>query len=121
MLVALLISRVKLPSFQMGEEEVVKGWGALEFSHLKFGVFAMFCYVGGEVAVGSFIISFLEQPQIMGFNEIISKNYLSLYWGGAMIGRFLGAISLNQSLSQQKRQFICLGQQELFSLSSSVL
>ncbi|WP_374464495.1 MFS transporter [Chryseobacterium sp.] len=109
LLVALLISRVKLPSFQMGEEEVVKGWGALEFSHLKFGVFAMFCYVGGEVAVGSFIISFLEQPQIMGFNEIISKNYLSLYWGGAMIGRFLGAISLNQSLSQQKKAVYMLG------------
>ncbi|MFZ4927569.1 sugar MFS transporter [Chryseobacterium sp. Mn2064] len=110
LLVALLISRVKLPSFQTGgEEEIVKGWGALEFSHLKFGVFAMFCYVGGEVAVGSFIISFLEQPQIMGFNEIISKNYLSLYWGGAMIGRFLGAISLNQSLSQEKKALYMLG------------
>lgn len=109
LLVALLISRVKLPSFQMGEEEIVKGWGALEFSHLKFGVFAMFCYVGGEVAVGSFIISFLEQPQIMGFNEIISKNYLSMYWGGAMIGRFLGAISLNQSLSQSKKALYMLG------------
>ncbi|KPE53105.1 sugar MFS transporter [Chryseobacterium indologenes] len=109
LLVGLLISRVKLPSFQMGEEEIVKGWGALEFNHLKFGVFAMFCYVGGEVAVGSFIISFLEQPQIMGFNEVISKNYLALYWGGAMIGRFLGAISLNQSLSREKKALYMLG------------
>ncbi|WP_419868337.1 sugar MFS transporter [Chryseobacterium sp. CT-SW4] len=109
LLVALLISRVKLPSFQTAEEEIVKGWGALEFNHLKFGVLAMFCYVGGEVAVGSFIISFLEQPQIMGFNEIVSKNYLSLYWGGAMIGRFLGAISLNQSLSQGKKALYMLG------------
>lgn len=109
LLVGLLISRVKLPSFQTEEEEFVKGWGALGFSHLKFGVFAMFCYVGGEVAVGSFIISFLEQPQIMGFNEIISKNYLSLYWGGAMIGRFLGAISLNQSISQGKKAVYMLG------------
>ncbi len=109
LLVGLLISRVKLPSFRMGEEEIVKGWGALQFSHLKFGVFAMFCYVGGEVAVGSFIISFLEQPQIMNFTEVISKNYLALYWGGAMIGRFLGAISLNQSLSQEKKALYMLG------------
>ncbi len=107
LLVGLLISRVKLPSFQMEEEEVVKGWGALQYSHLKFGVFAMFCYVGGEVAVGSFIISFLEET--MKFNEAISKNYLSLYWGGAMIGRFLGAISLNHSISQAKKAIFMLG------------
>lgn len=107
LLVGLLISRVKLPSFQMGTEETVQGWGALKFNHLKFGVFAMFCYVGGEVAVGSFIISFLEET--MKFNEAISKNYLSLYWGGAMIGRFLGAISLNQSISQAKKAVFMLG------------
>ncbi|MDM1553118.1 sugar MFS transporter [Chryseobacterium indologenes] len=107
LLVGLLISRVKLPSFQMETEETVQGWGALKFNHLKFGVFAMFCYVGGEVAVGSFIISFLEET--MKFNEAISKNYLSLYWGGAMIGRFLGAISLNQSISQAKKAVFMLG------------
>ncbi|WP_415326344.1 sugar MFS transporter [Chryseobacterium sp. MMS23-Vi53] len=107
LLVALLISRVKLPSFQMDTEETVQGWGALKFNHLKFGVFAMFCYVGGEVAVGSFIISFLEET--MKFNEAISKNYLSLYWGGAMIGRFLGAISLNQSISKAKKAIFMLG------------
>ncbi|WP_313377256.1 MFS transporter [Chishuiella sp.] len=88
LLVALLISRVKLPDFQIKDEEVVKGFGALKHKHLKLGVLAMFSYVGGEVAVGSFIISFLEQPHIMNFSEVISKNYLSLYWGGAMIGRF---------------------------------
>ncbi|WP_034752072.1 sugar MFS transporter [Chryseobacterium daeguense] len=109
LLVGLLISRVKLPSFTTETEEIVKGWGALRHNHLIFGVFAMFCYVGGEVAVGSFIISFLEQPQIMGFDETISKNYLSLYWGGAMIGRFLGAISLNQSISQAKKAVFMLG------------
>ncbi|WP_068945015.1 sugar MFS transporter [Chryseobacterium timonianum] len=107
LLVGLLISRVKLPSFQMETEETVQGWGALKFNHLKFGVFAMFCYVGGEVAVGSFIISFLEET--MKFNEAISKNYLSLYWGGAMIGRFLGAISLNHSISQAKKAIFMLG------------
>lgn len=107
LLVGILISRVKLPSFQVETEETVQGWGALKFSHLKFGVFTMFCYVGGEVAVGSFIISFLEET--MKFNEAISKNYLSLYWGGAMIGRFLGAISLNQSISQAKKAVFMLG------------
>lgn len=102
LLVAVLIYNVKLPSFQTEETEE-KGLGALKFPQLKMGVLGIFCYVGGEVAVGSFIISFLEQDSVMGLSESVSKNYLSLYWGGAMIGRFLGAISLNHSISQFKK------------------
>jgi len=102
LLVAVLIYNVKLPSFQTDETEE-KGLGALKFPQLKMGVLGIFCYVGGEVAVGSFIISFLEQDSVMGLSESVSKNYLSLYWGGAMIGRFLGAISLNHSISQAKK------------------
>lgn len=107
LLVALLIFYVKLPSFKADEEEHVKGFGVLKFTHLKLGVLAIFCYVGAEVAIGSFIISFLKE--IKGFPEIISKNYLSLYWGGAMIGRFVGSISLNHTLSQTKKVIYMLG------------
>ncbi|RWW91982.1 sugar MFS transporter [Flavobacterium cerinum] len=102
LLVALLIYNVKLPSFQTEETET-KGLGALKFPQLKLGVLGIFCYVGGEVAVGSFIISFLEKDYIMGLSEAVSKNYLAMYWGGAMIGRFLGAISLNHTISQTKK------------------
>ena len=102
LLVAVLIYNVKLPSFQ-AEETEAKGLGALKFPQLRLGVLGIFCYVGGEVAVGSFIISFLEQDSIMGLSESVSKNYLALYWGGAMIGRFLGAISLNHSISATKK------------------
>ena len=45
----------------------------------------------------------------MNLTEAVSKNYLSLYWGGAMIGRFLGAISLNHSISQTKKALYMLG------------
>lgn len=102
--VALLISKVKLPSFHSeGHIETTKGLGALKFPHLRYGMLTMFCYVGGEVAIGSFIISFLELPSIMGLSESIAKNYLALYWGGAMMGRFLGSISLNRELDNRKR------------------
>lgn len=102
LLVAVLIYNVKLPSFQTEETEE-KGLGALKFPQLRLGVLGIFCYVGGEVAVGSFIISFLEQDSVMGLTEAVSKNYLAMYWGGAMIGRFLGAISLNHSISASKK------------------
>jgi len=109
LLVGLLIFYVKLPSFKPEEEEQAKGLGVLKFPHLTRGIVALFCYVGAEVAVGSFIISFLHLPEISGLEEAISKNYLSLYWGGAMIGRFVGSISLNHSLSQAKKIIYMLG------------
>lgn len=110
LLVALFISAVKLPSFESSDDEKdVKGLGALKFIHLRLGVLGIFCYVGAEVAIGSFIISFLEQKQIMGFSESISKNYLSLYWGGAMIGRFLGAIYLNHTIGFAKKLIYMIG------------
>ena len=98
---ALIISRVKLPSFS-SEESSEKGLGALKFPQLRMGVLGIFCYVGAEVGIGSLLISFMAKEDIMNIPEAISKNYLALYWGGAMIGRFLGAISLS-SLAQTKK------------------
>ncbi len=103
LLVAVLIYNVKLPSFEAEESDSKDGLGALRFPQLKLGVLGIFCYVGGEVAIGSFIISFLEKDYIMGLSEAVSKNYLAMYWGGAMIGRFLGAISLNHSINMSKK------------------
>lgn len=102
LLVGMVIYKVKLPLFQ-SEKLERKGLGALAFPHLKLGILGIFCYVGAEVAIGSFIIIFLEQENIMGLSEAVSKNYLAVYWGGAMIGRFLGAISLNHKLSGAKK------------------
>jgi FHS family L-fucose permease-like MFS transporter len=47
--------------------------------------------VGGEVAIGSLLVNFMAQPQIAGLDEQSAGNYLALYWGGAMVGRFIGA------------------------------
>ncbi|WP_118193549.1 sugar MFS transporter [Albibacterium indicum] len=101
-LLALFIYFVKLPEFK-NDDPSMRGLGALAFPQLKMGIFGIFFYVGAEVAIGSLIISFLSLDEVMGFNESVAKNYLALYWGGAMIGRFLGAISLNNKLSSTKR------------------
>lgn len=109
LLVGLLIFYVKLPSFTPETQEQTKGLGVLKFPHLTRGIIALFCYVGAEVAVGSFIISFLHLPEISGLEEAVSKNYLSLYWGGAMIGRFVGSISLSHTWTQSKKILYMLG------------
>ncbi|WP_026063113.1 sugar MFS transporter [Pedobacter arcticus] len=102
LLLGLLLYKIKLPEFKT-TETLAKGLGALQFPQLKLGILAIFFYVGAEVCIGSFIINFLALPDIMGIPESVSKNYLALYWGGAMIGRFVGSISLSQGLSQAKK------------------
>ena len=67
---------------------------ALRHRQLRNGMGAIFCYVGAEVAIGSLIIGFLELKGVMGLPHNDAKNYLSLYWGGAMCGRFPGAVAL---------------------------
>jgi MFS transporter, FHS family, L-fucose permease len=59
--------------------------------HLVLGVVAIFLYVGAEVSIGSVLVSFMAQPEIGGLSERTTGNYLALYWGGAMVGRFIGA------------------------------
>jgi MFS transporter, FHS family, L-fucose permease len=76
---------------------------ALRHRHLRWGMVAIFCYVGAEVAIGSLIISFLGMEGILGLAEDDAKHYLSLYWGGAMTGRFLGAIALTSAWSIGRR------------------
>jgi FHS family L-fucose permease-like MFS transporter len=59
--------------------------------HLVLGVAAIFVYVGAEVSIGSVLVSFMAQPEIGGLSERSAGSYLALYWGGAMVGRFIGA------------------------------
>lgn len=91
---ALLVKLLSMPGFE-SKEERISGWGALRFSHLRWGMVAIFMYVGAEVAIGSWLVSFAELPETMGLNKTQSNQYLSWYWGGLMIGRLLGAISLS--------------------------
>ncbi|MDF1662000.1 MAG: sugar MFS transporter [Planctomycetota bacterium] len=71
---------------------------ALRFRHLRLGMVAILCYVGAEVSVGSLFIAYVTRPSI-GIAEGQADNYLAMYWGGLMIGRFLGAISSAGALS----------------------
>lgn len=95
-LLALVIRLTKLPAFS-SEEKIEHAAGALRFPHLRFGMAAIFFYVGGEVALGSIIINYLGLPQIAGMKKEVADAYVSYYWGGAMIGRFMGAIAMDES------------------------
>jgi FHS family L-fucose permease-like MFS transporter len=57
---------------------------------LVLGAVAIFLYVGGEVSIGSFLINFLGDPAVGGLAPASAAHYVGLYWGGAMVGRFIG-------------------------------
>lgn len=87
----------------IGEGKIEKGGGALRYPHVKLGILAIFAYVGAEVAVGSAIISFLALPEIAGFKEVEASKYVAIFWGGLMIGRFMGAVELSEMRNERKQ------------------
>jgi FHS family L-fucose permease-like MFS transporter len=80
----------------IGGGKIERGVGALKFPHVRLGIIAIFMYVGGEVSVGSAIINFLGQPNVAGMTALEASKYVSLFWGGMLIGRFMGAVELSE-------------------------
>ena len=99
-IVAAVFSQLKLPQVIETTGEKIKG-NVLKFRQLRLGVIALMLYVGAEVAIGSFIVNFLGEPYIAGLEEKKAATYIPLYWGGLMVGRFLGSAIL-QKISAQK-------------------
>ncbi|WP_340121356.1 L-fucose:H+ symporter permease [Methylobacter svalbardensis] len=92
---AVVFALIKLPKIEATETQVsgidgIHG-SAWSYRHLVLGAIGIFVYVGGEVSIGSFLINFLGEPSIAGLAERDAGKYVSFYWGGAMIGRFIGA------------------------------
>ncbi len=101
---AIIFMFAKLPAMHQSGESV-KGFQALRFSQLSLGIIAIFFYVGSEVSVGSTIINYLHE--LLAYPEMEAKLFLAFYWGGAMIGRFIGAVSLGK-FSSKTRQFLLM-------------
>ncbi|PXW99464.1 FHS family L-fucose permease-like MFS transporter [Sphaerotilus hippei] len=59
--------------------------------HLVLGAVAIFAYVGAEVSIGSLLVNLMGEPAIAGLSAAEAGKWLSLYWGAAMVGRFIGS------------------------------
>jgi FHS family L-fucose permease-like MFS transporter len=93
LLLALLIATSKLPTiphaeYRPGAKDTDSVW---KHQNLVLGALAIFSYVGAEVSIGSFLVNYFGQTEIGGLSAKTAAGYVSFYWGGAMIGRFLGA------------------------------
>jgi FHS family L-fucose permease-like MFS transporter len=93
LVLAIVIGASKLPEIETaarraGERVQDSIW---RHPNLVFGAVAIFAYVGAEVSIGSFLVNYFGLPGIAGMPAKVAAGYVSFYWGGAMIGRFLGA------------------------------
>ena len=70
------------------------GLDLLKRSRFGFGALCIFLYVGAEVSIGSIIINYLAQDSVLGQPESVIGWMIGLYWGGAMVGRFIGSYFL---------------------------
>ena len=97
-LLALFVWLFRLPPLEEATEKADTGhhtlFDALRFLHVLFGVLGIFFYVGAEVSIGSFLVNYISEPNIGHMSEQDAAHYVSLYWGGAMVGRFIGSVLL---------------------------
>ena len=97
--IAMLFAVLRLPAVGASEAVVASKDGARatpvwSHRHLVLGVVAIFVYVGGEVAIGSLLVNFMMDPSVGGLQQQAAGQHLSYYWGGAMVGRFVGALAM---------------------------
>lgn len=96
-LLAVVIGAFKLPTIKEDEPADTRAGdhhgqrSIWSFKHLVLGAVGIFAYVGAEVSIGSFLVNLMGQPGIAGLRPEEAGKYLSLYWGGAMVGRFIGS------------------------------
>src|ERR1700719_4714875 len=92
-LLATLIGLVQLPKIETGAHQPGDKINDSIWKHrnLLLGALGIFAYVGAEVSIGSFLVSYFNLPEIAGFSAKTAAGFVSFFWGGSMLGRFLGA------------------------------
>lgn len=98
-LLAVFVKMIKLPDARKIAEEVTEHnhdgkTSVWQYKHLILGALGIFCYVGAEVSIGSLLVSVMEVTA--GLDHATGARLLSVYWGGAMVGRFLGALLMQR-------------------------
>src|ERR1700719_1738885 len=93
---AVAIGSFKLPKIEHAQHKVGEKVNDSIWKHpnLIFGAISIFVYVGAEVSIGSFLVNYFGQPEIGGLTEKVAASFVAFYWGGAMVGRFIGSALL---------------------------
>jgi len=95
-------------------------WRALVGNRrLMAGAAAIFAYVGAEVAIGALLVNYLVDPAVLGAGAIAAARLVSLYWGGALVGRALGAFVMRRVAPARLLALAALGAAALTALAAT--
>ena len=100
------------------ESTGLAGLDLLKRPRFGLGALSIFLYVGAEVAIGSLIVNYLMQDTVMGLAEQQAGKLIGLYWGGAMIGRFIGSAVLRLVSPGKVLAGVAVGAIALIALST---
>ncbi len=87
-------NRNKLAERPAPRVSMLQAFELLRQPRFAFGALCIFLYVGAEVAIGSIIVNYLMEASVLGMGAEEAGKHVPLYWGGAMVGRFIGAALL---------------------------
>jgi FHS family L-fucose permease-like MFS transporter len=94
------------------------GLDLLKRPRFGFGALCIFLYVGAEVSIGSLIVNYLMQGHVMGLAEQAAGKLIAYYWGGAMVGRFIGSAVLRVVSPGKVLAAVAIGAIALIAIST---
>ncbi len=92
LLIAVLVWKLKLPTLAVQTTAHTPTQKPFAYRHLRYGVIGLFCYVGAEVSVGTFLTNYISDTLHISENE--ANTFVAFYWGGMLAGRLVGSVVL---------------------------
>jgi FHS family L-fucose permease-like MFS transporter len=113
------LNRHRLKGERHDGGSILQSFALLRRTRFGFGALCIFLYVGAEVAIGSLIVNYLSEANVMGLDERSAGKLIPLYWGGALIGRFIGSALLRMVSPGKLLAFNAAGAIALILLSAN--
>ena len=113
-ILALAIALYRFPRLEVTRDfrpgEVgTKSDSVWNYPHVYLGALAIFIYVGAEVSIGSFLVKYLADPNIAGLSLQQAAKLVAFYWGGMMVGRFIGSALMQRMSSSNLLGYAAVG------------
>ncbi len=98
---------------------VLASFDLLKRPRFAFGAACIFVYVGAEVAIGSLIVNYVKQAHVLGLDDQSAGKLIPIYWGGALLGRFIGSAVLRMISPGKVLAFNAVGAIALILISAN--